>query len=300
MKKMKKTRGIEAMKRRYGYYFTWPWLLGVVLFVLVPMITCFRFSFSKVFLTAEGLSIENVGFKYYYELFVEDPYYVDKLLGSISGIFTSLPIIVALSLILAIILNQKFRGRMLARAVFFLPVIIAGGAVMTVLSVFGMQAGLTNSGSEEAANYMQLIDFSDLLLRLELPTEISDLLSDWLNNTFNLIWSCGVQILLFVAGLQTIPEQLYEVGKVEGISAWEEFWFVTVPMLGRIILLVVFYTMVELFISDSVIVNEAIGLVDRQNYSVGSAMLWPYFFLVSIVIGLVVLLYSKLCLKKWE
>lgn len=109
-----------------------------------------------------------------------------------------------------------------------------------------------------------------------------------------------MQILLFVAGLQTIPAQLYEVGKVEGITAWEEFWYITVPMLGRVILLVIFYTMVELFISKGVVVNNAIDTIQKQNYSSSSAMLWPYFALVALVMGVVILVYSKLCLKRWE
>jgi len=302
MSRLKKHRGIDAMKRIQGYYFVWPWLLGVALFVLFPMITCFYFSFSDVFLDAEGLNFTTVGFKYYYKLFIEDPYYIDLMLKSISVVFTSLPIIVALSLILAIILNQKFKGRMLARAVFFLPVIIAGSSVMNVLSGFGMQSDLANTAgnAQQAAEYMKIIDFSELLFRLELPEEISALLSGWLEDTFNIIWNCGVQILLFVAGLQTIPEQLYEVGKVEGVTAWEEFWYVTVPMLGRIILLVVFYTMVELLSQDGALINEVIGKIDRQEYSVGSAMLWPYFLIVALVIGMIVFIYNKLFLKKWD
>lgn len=125
-------------------------------------------------------------------------------------------------------------------------------------------------------------------------------MSGYLENCINLIWNCGVPILLFVAGLQTIPEQLYEVGKVEGISVWEEFWYITVPMMGRIILLVLFYTMVELFIEKSNLIDWAVLRIRQQDYSMSSAMLWPYFLIVGAVIGAVIFLYSKLCLKKWE
>lgn len=147
---------------------------------------------------------------------------------------------------------------------------------------------------------MNVIDFSALLERLELPDQISSLMQTYLSNTFNLIWSCGIPILLFVAGLQTIPAQLYEVGRVEGITAWEEFWYITVPMMGRIILLVIFYTMVDLFITNSPLVNDVITVIGRQDYSKSSAMIWPYFLIVGFVIGLVVIIYNRLCLKKWE
>ena len=224
--------------------------------------------------------------------------------GSMTSLFTSIPLVVALSMILALILNQKFRGRLLARMVFFLPVIIASSAVMKILTGFSMQENMVSTGSgaveQQAAQYMQVIDFAALLEQLNLPEQISSLIQTYLSNTFNLIWSCGIPILLFVAGLQTVPVQLYEVGKVEGITAWEEFWFITVPMMGRIILLVLFYTMVDLFISKSALVNNVIDEINKQNYSKGSAMIWPYFLLVGIVIGIVVVIYNHLCLKKWE
>ena len=135
---------------------------------------------------------------------------------------------------------------------------------------------------------------------LQTKMGINSLLAGYLQDTFNLIWSCGIQILLFVAGLQTIPEQLYEVGKVEGITAWEKFWYITVPMMGRVILLVIFYTMVELFMEKGTLVNRAVTTLMEQNYTTSSAMLWPYFALVGIIIGLVVFLYNRWCLRRWE
>lgn len=298
-----KNRGIESIKKRYAYIFVAPFIFGLIVFVFIPLIQCFLYSFSDVKMTPEGLKTSFVGLKYYKYLFVEDPEYLDTVAGSMTSLFTSIPIVVAMSMILALILNQKFRGRLLARAVFFLPVIIASGAVMKVLSGFSMQEDMVASGTQgagQAAEYMQVINFAELLQNLNLPDKINSLIQGYLSNTFNLIWSCGIQILLFVAGLQTIPEQLYEVGRVEGISAWEEFWYVTVPMLGRIILLVVFYTMVDLFISKSGLVNNVIEQIYKQNYSKASAMIWPYFLLVGLVIGVVVFIYSKMCLKKWE
>lgn len=299
-----KKRGIEANKRRFAYIFVSPFIFGIIVFVLIPLIQCFIYSFSDVSMTPEGLKLTFTGLKYYKYLFIEDAYYIDIMAGSMTSLFTSIPLVVALSMILALILNQKYRGRLLARMVFFLPVIIASSAVMKILAGFSMQENMVSTGSgaveQQAAQYMQVIDFAALLEQLNLPEQISSLIQTYLSNTFNLIWSCGIPILLFVAGLQTVPVQLYEVGKVEGITAWEEFWFITVPMMGRIILLVLFYTMVDLFISKSALVNNVIDEINKQNYSKGSAMIWPYFLLVGIVIGIVVVIYNHLCLKKWE
>ncbi|MDR1891697.1 MAG: sugar ABC transporter permease, partial [Oscillospiraceae bacterium] len=288
--KRKTGGGIEAIKRRYGWYFVAPWAFGVILFVLVPLFSSFYYSLADIAMRPEGLQADFVGLQHYKKLFLEDPDYINQVTQSLSSLFTSVPIVIALSMILAIVLNQKFRGRMFARAVFFLPVIIASGAVMKVLTGFSMSdtvsASAGISGGEAMSEYMQIINFSDMLHHLNLPQNVNSLIGGYLSNTFNLIWNCGVQVLLFVAGLQTIPEQLYEAGKVEGISPWEEFWYITVPMLGRVIMLVLFYTMVELFIEKGTVVSTAIRNISvNLAFSRGSAMLWPYFAAVSLIIG---------------
>ena len=302
--KRKRHGGIEAIKRRYGYLFVTHWVIGVILFVIIPLFTSFYYGFSSTVMTGDGLATTFVGLDNYRNLFLKDPYYINQIMESLSSLFTSLPIVVALSMTLALVLNQKFKGRTLARAVFFLPVIIGSSVVMSQLSGFSMQQDIMASsgvgGEQQVAEYMNVIDFNALLQRLNLPSSINSLLAGYLQDTFNLIWSCGIQILLFVAGLQTIPEQLYEVGKVEGITAWEKFWYITVPMMGRVILLVIFYTMVELFMEKGTLVNRAVTTLMEQNYTTSSAMLWPYFALVGIIIGLVVFLYNRWCLRRWE
>ena len=296
--------GINAIKRRYAYLFLAPWICGIIIFVLVPIFKSVSYSFANVTISQEGLRAEYTGLSNYKELFLKDPEYVNRLTGSLSSLFTSLPIVIALSMVLALVLNQNFKGRAFARSIFFLPVIIGSGAVMTILASYNMNGQISASvgmaEGQQAAEYMQIIDFSDLLHKLNLPEGINKLMSGYLENCINLIWNCGVPILLFVAGLQTIPEQLYEVGKVEGISVWEEFWYITVPMMGRIILLVLFYTMVELFIEKSNLIDWAVLRIRQQDYSMSSAMLWPCFLIVGALIGAVIFLYSQLCLKKWE
>lgn len=299
----KRLKGIESIKRRYGYYFVAPWLFGLAIFVIKPLAMSFYYSFTNVRMVGNGFATEFAGLKWVKYLLKEDAEFINSALSSLVDILTSLPIILSLSMILAIVLNQKFKGRMIARSIFFLPVIIASGPVMSVLAEFTMAEGLSSSfGGVDSptATYMQVIDFQDILYRLDLPAKLNDFVSGYLSDIFNLIWSCGIQILLFVSGLQTIPAQLYEVSKVEGASVWEEFWYITVPMLGRTILLVSFYTMVELFVEKSSLVSQAIELTRKQVYDKSSAMLWMYFIMVGAVMSLLMALYSKLCLKRWE
>lgn len=300
----KKKSGIVAIKEKYGYLFVAPWVVGIILFVVGPIFTFLSYGFCDLAFSADGMETTFAGLKYYKYVFTERPYYADKFLSSLSSLITSLPIIVALSMMLAIVLNQNFKGRTLARAVFFLPVIIASSCVMDVLTSFNMSSEITASISAGAdaqkSEFMEVIDFISILEGLNLPSYINDVLVTYLTNTFNLIWSCGVQILLFVAGLQTIPSQLYEAGKVEGISAWEQFWYITFPMMSRIVMLVIFYTMVELFTEKGDLIADVLAEMKVMEYSRSSAMIWPYFGAVGLVIGLIMLLFYKFCLKKWE
>lgn len=168
-----------------------------------------------------------------------------------------------------------------------------GSSAATISSALGDGAS--------AGAYVTPIDFSGLLSRLNFPSDVNNLLMGYLSDTFNLIWSCGVQIVLYIAGLQTVPVQLYEVGRVEGATAWESFWYITFPMLGRVTLLVVFYTMVELFVENSELVDSALQDMRWHTiYDSTSAQLWIYFICVGIIIGIVMLLYNKLLLKRWN
>jgi ABC-type sugar transport system permease subunit len=138
-----------------------------------------------------------------------------------------------------------------------------------------------------------------VLKGLNLPSSLETYLNEALSNLFMLIWQSGIQIILFIAGLQSIPDLLYEVAKVEGATKWEEFWFITLPMLLRTLLLVIFFTIVEVVTSaNNVLVQQGYNQYNNLKYGSGSAMMWFYFVIVGAIIGLFLLLYNKF-LKKW-
>ncbi len=295
----RKKKGVEALKSRYGRLFVLPWEIGLVLFFVIPLISSIIYSFCNVSIVSGGVKTEFVGFYWYNYAINKDATYMTDLKNAISSFLVQVPIIIALSLILAIILNQKFKGRMIARAIFFLPVIIATGVIIGYLTKAGMVLGDT---SGEAANaYSNMINFDQILGNLGLPKEINDLISGYIGSVFNLLWSCGVQIILFISGLQTIPDQLYEVARVEGCSKWEEFWYITFPMLGQQTLLVMIYTMIERITAKSYVMASAYKLMSEQTvYDRSSAMLWLYFVIAGAVMALVTLAYNQFCLKKWS
>ena len=300
----KRKKGVEQLKSRYGRLFVLPWEIGLVLFFIVPIITSLIYSFSDVVLSSGGITSSWAGLKWYEYIINKDPNYMTALKGAISNFAVQLPIIVALSLILAIILNQKFAGRMMARAIFFLPVIIATGVILDLLTSEYINVSLVTSSAESsgAGNYgSSMIDFDAILGNLGLPEDITKIIGDYIGSIFNLLWSCGIQIVLFIAGLQTIPDQLYEVSKVEGASKWEEFWYITIPMLGNTILLVMVYTMIDIFTKKTGVMENAFALMEKDLvYDKSSAMLWFYFLIVAAIMAVVLAIYNKLCLKKWN
>lgn len=297
--KLKKSHGIEELKSRYGFMFILPWLIGLIVFFFIPIIQSIIYAFSSVAITSGGVKATWVGFENFVEILKRDPNYTTWLTESVVEMAYSLPIILVLSLILAMMLNQKFRGRIFFRALYFLPVIIATGYVMNMI-FSTTDESLTEMGTS-AGMSSGLIKVEDLTNAFNFSTEIAEFVSTAINNIFNLIWSCGIQIVLFLSGLQSIPASLYEASRVEGATKWEEFWFITFPMLSRITLLVGIFTMVELFTNERNPLIEQVYLKIRgAQYDMPSAMIWFYFIIVAAIMGLVIFLFTKFIVKRYE
>lgn len=295
--KQKRKHGIETLRSRYGLMFISPWLVGIVIFFGIPLIQSIMYSLSNVTLTENGMSLSFVGVKHYNYILNEDPDYSKMLTSALSSFSYKLPLIIVLSLVLALFLNQDFKGRVFFRALFFLPVIIATGAVMNLIFLTTTD-DLTTAASSVAGG---VVSVDAVMNFLSLPSEIAKYITNIINSIFDLIWNCGIQIVLFISGLQTIPASIYEASYVEGATKWEQFWFITFPMLGRVTLLVVIFTMVDLFTDSRVdLINNIYTRMVSGRYDETSAMLWFYFVIVSAVIGLIVLLYNKMLMKKWE
>lgn len=296
--KNKKIRTIENIKSRYGMLFITPWMIGMLIFFIVPICQSLWFSFCNVSINASGVVSKFIGIENYSTILNSHPKYTTFLIDSVISIVYLLPAILIISMILGIVLNAKFKGRIFFRALYFLPVIVASGVVVELL--FAVQSDFTSAGvsSEVSSN---MISFSSVVKKLGLPTEITDYLEVVLNNIFNIIWNTGIQIVLFLAGLQSIPEQLYEVSKVEGCSKWEEFWYITFPLLSRTVVLVIIFTTVELLTTkNNKIMELAYVTLNNLDYGTGSAMLWFYFFIIGTVLGIIMLVFQKTCLKRWE
>ncbi len=300
----RKQSSLIARRERMGYTFVAHWALGLLLFFMVPLISSFIYAFSHTQITEEGMTLTFAGLEHFNYNLNADPNYVTNLTSSLGLIGYTLPLVLALSLILAVVLNQQFAGRTVFRAIFSLPIIIATSPIIPVLQSYRINVPIFNlaSASTQDGEYGGVLDFQSILLSLEMPDQITAMLARLLANVFSIIWSCGVQTILFLAGLQSIPAQLYEVSKIEGANKWEEFWMVTVPSLRHVITLVLIYTMIQLFTaSDNPLMMQAFALLrEKQIYDQSSAMLWLYFGIVFVAIGVVFGLYNRLCIRRWE
>ncbi len=301
--KKKKYRGIEQIKSRYGWLFISTWLIGVVLFFAIPAIQSLIYSFSQVYFSEQmngvQMTTEWVGLKNYVYIIGEHTEYLNWLTKSVTNFLYSMPIIVLLSMVLALLLNQKFRGRLFFRAVYFMPVIIATGVVINLVN--GMAGTDMTASSVSDTVSGGLFSVNDIMSVLDLPAQVAEYVQKIIGDIFDLIWNSGIQTVLFLAGLQSIPSSLYEASKVEGATKWEEFWFITFPMLSNVTLLVIIYTMIETLVSNSnVMVSHIYSLMNAAVYDTTSAMMWFYFLVIGCVMGLIVILYRKVLQNRWS
>ncbi len=297
--KIKKAKSLDAKKSRSAFIFLSPWLLGMLLFFVIPIFQSFYYSFADISIDLDGVSSSFVGLTNIKYLISKDPDYIKNLIAGIKDMLISVPFILVVSLILAVLLNNKFKGRLFFRSLFFLPVIITSGVVLQ-LYLSAASGNATEVAVSKSVSF-SMIDFSTVLDGLNLPASLETYLSEVMDNLFMLVWQSGIQVVLFIAGLQSIPDLLYEVSKVEGATKWEEFWFLTLPMLSRTMYLIIVFTIVEnITLTTNPVIAQSYNLFNNLYYGRGSAALWLYFLIVGIALFLILKVYNKFFLERWE
>ena len=302
-----KKKRYSSIEKRHGFYgrmFLLPWCIGFTIFFFIPLLQSIWYSFSvanpldDVPTDLIGYLKDNfVGFQRYIYIWNEQPDFTSNLLSSVTSYLYSMPIIIILSLVFALVLNQKFHGRLIARAIFFLPVIIATGAVLSILSSDATAKELLENG-QSSANMYKSLSFSDMMMNMGIASQITRQLDVYISSIFDLVWNSGIETLLFLAGLQAIPQSLYEVAHVEGATPWESFWFITMPMMFNVLLLNIVFVSIELFTAESnIVMKQAYNLIQQSNYNVSSAIIWSYCLVMGLIIAVLALLVSRLFKK---
>lgn len=295
----------EKKKGLYGYGFIALWFIGALMFFIVPLLQSFYYSFhnvapevGEVAVTSlvDNLTKEKNIFLNYKTAFMTDPKFRQYLVTVLKDMALSLPVIVVFSLFVAIIINQKFRGRTFARAVFFLPVIIATGPVYAIIT-----GDLETSGNSSAEQFSTMFeaDMVDQLLEFVgiygFGDTFTEMLTTITSDILNLVWKCGIQIIIFLSALQGIPPSAKEAAAIEGATSWEFFWKITLPYISPMIIVNIVYTVIDSFTDPT---NEVMGrLLEIQSewkYGLSAAMAWSYFGIILVVLGIIFAIMNKL------
>lgn len=277
-----------------GYIFTAPWMIGFCLFFLYPLISSIQLAFSRV-TNVQNFTLVFNGLQNFREALLEDVEFVPALLTSLGDTVIKTPIVVVFSLFIAILLNQKLKLRGIYRALFLLPVIIGTGVVLQTLQ--GNSATLAFSPQSPSmettttvANTIDIgeIDLSERMTMLLGPS-IAGGVEVVLEQISDSLWMSGIQIILFLGALQSIPDTYYEAAMCDGATAWEKFWKITLPMIMPNMLIVVVYTMISYFTSSENAVMTYVTDSSFKNLELayGSAMGWIYFLLIGLLLVVV-------------
>lgn len=301
--KSKKLRlSYEKRKGLYGYGFIGLWLAGTLIFFIIPLVTSLIWSFCDVTIDTGGSILEWVGLKNFDYALFSDPYYTEYLGDMLWETLWKTPLVVIFSLFIAVILNQNFKGRTLARAVFFLPVIIATGPVYAIIN--GDMGDTGNSGAEQFSTMFSTDMVGELLQFLGiygLSDKMGTLISTIEDNIFGIVWSSGIQILLFLAALQNIPPSAREAAQLEGASAWDFFWKITFPYVSPFILANMIFTVIDSFTSPTnTVMKRILAIRSDWQYGHAAAMAWIYFGIILAAVGLTALIINKIIYYETE
>ena len=284
----------EEKRKRIGYIFVSPFILGAIFFLIIPVITSILYSFSSLQVNSTGYQLDFVAFKNYKQLLMIDPTYREVLLSSLVNMVCNVPITIIFSFFIASILNTKFRGRTIARGILFIPVLMASGIYMQLSSVDQL-SNMMSAGSAVSDSDSISTAFVNLLLDLNLNSKIINLLVSAVDRISTIVSMSAIPIIIFLSAFQSISPSIFEASYIEGASKWEVFWKISFPMVSSQILVCVIYTIIDSFTSSG---NQMINLVHTTsftnfNFGLGSAMIWIYLIAISIIVAAVYSVINK-------
>jgi len=295
--KKRKIASLDKRKARVGWIFVLPFLIGFV-FVYLPIIfDSVKLAFSEMtIVTGGGYMLTFVGFENFQEAFFgpDGSTFIQTLITGIGELVFEVPAILLFSLFMAILLNQKMAGRAAFRAIFFLPVVLSTGIMESIeaQNILGEYMGSTDgiddgSGSSAANEIVSAMDIEQLFANMKVGQELVKYVVEIINDIYGIVNRSGVQMLIFLAGLQSISPAIYEACKIDGATGWETFWKITFPMISPMILVNAVYTIIDSFTVESNTVMSYISGIISKSEVLGTAMSWIYFLIVVLILAAV-------------
>ena len=297
-------RTMRARNARIGTYFILPFILGFLVFMCKPLVESLIFSFNDVKLVpGVGYTKTFVGIENFKTALLVDPEYNTYLVEEVGQMIINTIATLVMSFVVAVILNQEFKGRVLCRAIFFLPVILSSGVLPGIEhqnEFYDMMAGMAeavegSSGVNISESLQELLSVSGV------GSKFFEVVFTMIDSIYDIVMASGIQIIVFLSGLQSISPSLYEAADVEGCSAWESFWKITFPMVSPLLLVNCIYTIIDFFMKNDNRVMELIYQVTYQDFKFGvsAAMSWIYFAIALAFIGISSFIISK-AVKSYE
>lgn len=255
---MKNKRKFLRMNRTnaVGVLFVLPFLIGFIFLFFKPMLASIIYSFNVVGFDEQGMTLKFVGLDNYRYALFSDAEFLKELLAVAGSALAKVVVIMFMSMFVAMLLNQKFYGRLFFRTVLFLPVIFGADVILAIFAesdAYTMLSGTSNSLVSVGKETNVFLE--ELMRSFGFSSGMMNALSSNIRGIFDLTWEMGIQTVLFIVGFQAIPPHLYEVCEMEGATKWETFWKVTFPLLSPTILLCLIYTVIDTFNSDNNVVR---------------------------------------------
>ncbi|MCI9385822.1 MAG: sugar ABC transporter permease [Lachnospiraceae bacterium] len=276
MNRKKKKMSLSAKRSRTGFLFILPWLIGFIWFYARSLFMSIQFSLSNLSVSpGGGYTLDFVGLDNFLYAFRAHATYKQVLTTSVGNMLIDVPLITFFSLFMAILLNRKFRGRTLVRAIFFLPVILNSEAIVDAMDLARnmMSGGLSSASAEMAqasSGGMGIAYYMEMFGSLGIPEFLIVYLMGAVTRVSDIINASGVQIIIFIAALQSVPGSMYEVAKIEGATTYETFWKVTFPMVMPHIITNIVYTVVDSFTQSDVVELAYNTAFTESNYGLSS------------------------------
>ncbi len=296
-----KKRKVGLMGRRavYGYLFILPFIIGFLFFMLKPLAQSFRMSISEVTISTQGFALAPNGFENYKRALFVDADYTRMLLEGLGQMVMRSFATVIFSFFVALLLNQNFKGRTLARSIFFLAVILSSGVLVGLENNNSLMAQLKDT-IEEAGSANSI---TTVLERILVPStqglggigsKTFALVFEIIDSIYDVAMASGIQIIIFLSGLQNISPSMYEAAQMEGCTSWESMCKITIPMISPLLPVCWIYTLVDFFMkSDNEVMTKINDNMVALAYGLSSAMAWIYFAVCITLIAISSFIISK-------
>ena len=291
-----KRLSLERKKSYAGYGYMIPLIFGLLVLFFPNMIQTVVFTFNDIKQVGGEFVRTSVGLENYTKAFTGDIRFKTYLVNNLVSLISQIPVIVIFSLFISVVLNQKFRGRIVTRTVFFLPVILATGILLSVENDTKILSSAVSESTQSAEGREMMSGITDMLSQIGIGQGLVEVIVAAANGIYNVVMSSGIQIFIFLAALQEVSPSYYEAAKVEGCDGWQSFWKITFPLISPQIVVCLVYTTVDIFTKPNTELDKYIysQTYASNQYGYGTTMSLLYFVCIALIMGVVGGLAGKL------